>query len=279
MRARGLTCESMSGGRGWAFARALAGVAMTAFALVACIGTTGSERVTFQAFGAGPADVRDHRLEFVNGHGWSITLTRAKLHVGALYLNRSVPVSGGQERACFLPGVYVAQVLEGTDIDALSADLQPFPAPGSGTADRAVTGEVWLTGGRVDEEEDRTTIADVEGTATKDGASMRFEGTITIGSNRLPVQTDPARPGANPLCAARIVTPIPTEIVPTEGGSLILRIDPRGWFANVDLGELPPVTPDSDLHRFADENSDQPSTNLYGGLRAATGVYRFDFAP
>lgn len=242
----------------------------------ACIGTTGSERVSFQAFAASAVDVRDHRLQFVNGRGWNITLTKATLHVGALYLNRSVPVSGGQERACFLPGVYVAQVLEGADIDTLDPALQPFPVGGNGTADRAVTGEVWLTGGRIDEQEDRTTIASVEGTATKDGASMRFEGTITIGSNRLPAQTDPARPGANPLCAARIVTPIPTNIVPQDGGSLVLRIDPRGWFANVDLAELPPVTPDSDLHRFADENTDQPSTNLYGGLRAATGVYSFE---
>jgi hypothetical protein len=245
----------------------------------ACVGTTGSERVSFHAFGAGPEGVQNHALQFVNGHGWTINLTRAKLHVGALYLNRSVPVSGGQERACFLPGVYVAQVLEGADLDALSGDLQPFPTAGNGTADHAVTGEVWLTGGRIDEQEDRTTIADVAGTATKDGTSLRFEGTITIGSNRLPVQTDPARPGANPLCAARIVTPIPTDITPRDGGTLVLRVDPRGWFANVDLGELPPVTPDSDLHRFADENADQASVNLYGGLRAANGVYSFEMRP
>lgn len=243
----------------------------------ACIGTTGSERVTFQAFAAGPADAADHRLQFVNGRGWNITLTRARLHVGALYLNRSVPVSGGQERACFLPGVYVAEVLDGADIDALSPSLQPFPTAGSGTADRAVTGEVWLTGGRIDDAQDRTTIADVEGTASRDGASLRFEGTITIGTNRLPVQTDPARPGANPLCGSRIVTPIPTDITPSQGGALVLRVDPRGWFANVDLSELPPVTPDSDLHRFSDDNTDQPSTNFYLGVRAATGVYSFEF--
>ncbi len=260
---------------------ALSGLCLSAL-LAACVGTTGSDLVTFKAYGAGPSELSPETtktgLTFVNGRGWSITLTRAKLHIGALYLNRSVPVSGGQERECFLPGVYVAQVLGGADIDTLSPSLQPFSEPGNGTADPAVTGEVWLTGDRIDALDDRTTIADVAGTATRDGVSMRFEGTITIGRNRVNVQTDPARPGANPLCAERIVTPIPVSITPTDGGSLIVRADPRGWFANVELGELEPVTPESDLRRFPDESTGQPATNLYRGLRAAVGVYRFEWA-
>lgn len=247
----------------------------------ACIGTTGSELVTFKAFGAGPADLPadtpTRGLSFVNGRGWSITLTRATVHVGAVYLNRSVPVSGGQERACFLPGVYVAQVLSGATVDALSPSLQPFPALGNGTADHAVTGEVWLTGGRIDEQDDRTSIAEVAGTATRGTESMRFEGSVTIGKNRRSGQTDPARPGANPLCASRIVTPIPTSITPTDGGSLVVRVDPRGWFANVELGELVPVTPESDLRRIPDDSDGQPGANLFGGLRASTGVYRFEW--
>lgn len=249
----------------------------------ACIGTTGSDLVSFKAYGAGPADLPNdapvHGLSFVNGRGWSITLTRAKVRLGALYLNRSVPVSGGQERECFLPGVYVAQVLSGITVDALSTTLQPFPELGSGTADHAVTGEVWLTGGRIDEQDDRTTIADVAGTATRGAESMRFEGTVTIGKNRRSPQTDPARPGANPLCASRIVTPIPVSITPTDGGSLVVRVDPRGWFANVELAELTPVSPGSDLRRIPDDSESQPSLNLFNGLRAASGVYRFEWLP
>ena len=142
-------------------ARHACAVATFAAALVAtaCTGTTGSELVSFRAFGSGPADAPAGGLTFVNGEGWSITLTRARVHIGALYLNRSVPISGGQERECFLPGIYVAQVLSGADIDALSPALQPFPEAGSGTADHAATGEVWLTGGPVDAVEDRTVIA------------------------------------------------------------------------------------------------------------------------
>ena len=245
----------------------------------ACIGTTGSDLVTFPAFAAGPADANGQPITFTNGRGWNITLTKATLHVGAVYLNRSVPVSGGQERECFLPGVYVAEVLSGVDVDVLSSRPQRFPGVGNGTEDRAVTGEVWLTGQRIDSLDDRTTIADVVGTATRDGVSMRFEATITIGKNRVAASTDPARPGANPLCAERIVTPIPVNVTPRGSGALLVRIDPRGWFANVELGELEPVSAESDLRRFPDDNSNQPASNLYRGLRSASGVYTFEWMP
>jgi hypothetical protein len=247
--------------------------------LTACIGTTGSDLVTFPAFASGPADANGQPLTFTNGHGWTITLTKAQLHIGAVYMNRSVPVSGGQERACFLPGVYVAQVLRGVDVDALSPARQPFPADGDGTEDPAVTGEVWLTGQRIDALDDRTTIAEIAGSATRDGESMRFEGTVTIGRNRVAASTDPARPGANPLCAERIVTPIPIDVTPRGTGALLVRVDPRGWFANVELEELDRVSPDTDLRRFPDDNSNQPATNLYRGLRSASGVYTFEWLP
>jgi hypothetical protein len=250
---------------------------------LSCIGTTGSELVSFNAFAAGPedapVDASSRGLSFVNGRSWAITLTRARLRIGAVYLNRSVPVSGGQERECFLPGVYVAQVLQGGVFDVLSPALQPFPERGEGTADLAVTGEVWLTGGRIDELDDRSVIADVAGLASRGAESMRFEGTMTLGRNRRPAQTDPARPGSQPLCASRIVTPIPTRITPTEGGSLVVRVDPRTWFANVEFGELEPLTPGSDLRRIPDDSESQPAANFYSGVRAASDGYRFHWSP
>lgn len=258
--------------------RILALVASSLFA-VACIGTTGGDLVTFQAYAAGPESANREPMTFTNGRGWTITLTKAKLHIGAVYLNRSVPVSGGQQRECFLPGVYVGEVLRGLDVDILSATPQPFPEHGSGTEDLAVTGEVWLTGGRVDALDDRTPILEVAGTATRDGESMRFEAAITIERTGYhePSANDPARPGANPLCAERIVTPIPVSIRPRAEGALLVRVDPRGWFSNVEMGELERVSPDSDLRRFPAENAGQPATNLYRGLRSSAGVYTFEW--
>jgi hypothetical protein len=257
----------------------LASAALLLTVLTACIGTTGSELVTFPAFAAGPADANGQPLTFTSGLGWNITLTKAKLHIGALYLNRSVPVSGSQERECFLQGVYVAEVLRGIDIDALSPSLQRFPGLGNGTEDRAITGEVWLTGGRVDALDDDTTIAEVAGTATRGDVSMRFEGTVTIAENRIAKSTDPARPGAQPLCKARIVTPIPVDVTPRGTGALLVRVDPRGWFSNVELAELEPVSPESDLRIFPDDNGNQPASNLYQGLRKGSGVYTFEWMP
>lgn len=258
-------------------ARALSALALLALVAPACVGTTGSDLVTFGAYAAGAVEPEDREVRFTNGLGWQVSLTRAKLRVGALYLNRTVPVSGGQERECFLPGVYVAEVLSGRDIDVLSTRPQPFPAPGTGTADRAVTGEVWLTGGRVDALDDRTAILDAAGTASRGGESFRFEALLTIGRKRVPASTDPARPGANPLCAERIVTPIAVDVTPADGGALLLRIDPRGWFSNVDFSELEPVSAGSDLRRFPDESTGQPATNLYRGVRASAGVYSFQW--
>jgi hypothetical protein len=111
--------------------------------VAACIGTTGSDLLGFAAYGAGAEGAA---TAFTTGQGWTVTLTRARLHVGAMYLNRSVPVSGGQERACFLPGIYVAQVLGGMDLDLLSPTPQrrlpactcaPSPARASAASARA----------------------------------------------------------------------------------------------------------------------------------------------
>jgi len=40
---------------------------------------------------------------------------------------------------------------------------------------------------------------------------------------------------------------------------------------------LEPVSPTSDLRRIPDDSSSQPATNLYSGLRASAGVYRFEW--
>lgn len=244
-------------------------------AIAACNGTTGSTLVSFTAAAAGPADATP-QMTFTSGRGFAVTLTKAKLHVGALYLNQSQPVSGAQETSCVLPGTYVAEVTRGMDVDLLSPAPQVFPARGDGTTLPAVVGEVWLTNGDVNEVESAQPVLEVEGTVVVEGAALPFSGKLTIGSNRVQPSNDPSLPGAHPICKQRIVSPIPVGITPSTGGSLLLRVDPRAFFATVDFAELHRFSVDPPLYGFVDAPADQPSINLYDSLRSGA-AYSFEW--
>ena len=69
----------------------------------------------------------DGTLSFTNGLDYAVTLTRARLHVGAIYLNQSVPSSGSQETSCVLPDIYVAQVIGPLEVNALLERLATLP--------------------------------------------------------------------------------------------------------------------------------------------------------
>jgi hypothetical protein len=238
--------------------------------LVACVDTTGGDLVTFPAVAAGPSDaVEGQPLDFVNDRGWHVSLTTASLHVGAVYLNQSTPVSGAQNTSCILPGTYVAQVTTGIDVDLLSPAQQSFPRPGSGVAIPALAGQLWLTGGDIDTVADATPILHVSGTADQNSAVLAFEGTLTIGANRVAQGAS----GGNPICKQRIVSPIPTAVEPRAGGRLLLQIDPRLLFVNVDF-----TAPASGMYVIPDDSSDQPSRNLYQNLHSSA-PYRFEWAP
>src|SRR6185369_3160509 len=101
--------------------------------------------------------------------------------IGAVYLNHALPVSGAEATSCILPGVYVAEVTEGIEVDALSPDPQPFPAAGEGIAGRALAAEVWLGGSDPNVEADPTVVLDAAGAAGKGGVSYPFEAALTIG--------------------------------------------------------------------------------------------------
>jgi hypothetical protein len=244
----------------------------------ACGDTTGGARVTFAAAAAGPAEATGGPLDFTNDLGYSVTLTRARLHVGAMYLNQTVPTSGSQETGCILPGIYVAQVPSSVDVDALSPTLQPFPSPGEGITSPALAGELWLTGGDINTVDDPTVILDAAGTAAMSGTSYPFEAQITIGRNRLIPSTDPAYPGANPICKQRIVSLIPVDLTPQDTGTLVLRVDPRGWFRSIDFSSLPKPSGTPPVYRFTNTNNNPADISLFAnGLRSRTGVYEFSW--
>lgn len=237
--------------RTWFFALVLATAS-------GCVGQTGGQSVDFQVAAAGPADaVAGQPLAFTNGAGWDVVLTQAKLHIGAVYLDESRPISGGQATGCYLTGTYVAQETSGLDVDLLNPGLQPFPAKAHGiTEPAALIGQVWLTGGDMNASTDPTPILVVAGAATQTGVtagtSYPFTGTVTISSNRQTASSSGAA-GGDPICKARIVTPIDAVPIQTSGG-LLLRIDPRRYFAGVDFRRLP-VDPTTGGYAFSDDPS------------------------
>jgi hypothetical protein len=246
-------------------------------ALTGCVGTTGGDEFAFEAYARGPKDV-SVPYTFENGKGYTVALTRAHVLVGAAYLNRSMPTSVSSSTTCALPGAYVAEVTTPLEVDALSAELQPFPASGAATSDHARTGEVWLTGGDVNDPFDTTVILDVAGTTEVAGETRAFEGKLTIGENRLE-PTPPAEPGLKPICKERIVSPVPVDLVPERGEHLTLAVEPAKMFANVDFSLLA-ADADGTLMFDDDPSTATPaSTNLYIGLRASSGVYSFAFEP
>jgi hypothetical protein len=253
-------------------------------ALPACLGTSGNAIVHFNAAAAGPNDaVAGSGLDFTSALGWHVVLTKATLHVGAMYLVQTLPSSGGGPSACVLEGTYVAEVTTdpgaraGIDVDLLSPTPQPFPNAGQGVDLGAKAGQVWLTGAPIDRESDPTNILQIEGTADRAGKSFPFKGQITISQNRVVKPTDSTKPGSEPICRQRIVSPILVDIVPHSGGTLLLRVDPRQLFVDVDFSALTAISTSPPLYAFSDDSSDAQSATLYSALHNAGALYQFSW--
>jgi hypothetical protein len=264
-----------------------------------CNGTTGGALTSFAAFVAGPAGVvAGAPLTFTTAGGYDLTLTEARFHLAAIYLNKSVPSSGSSAQECILPGVYVDQVFGacagsgacGLDVDLLSPNPVPFPTAGTGTLDPAFTAEVWLSGGDINTTEDETPILQVAGSATKDGLSWPFSGQVHIGANHTMPPPNVATPGTYPICRSRIVREVigdvKTEVGVTvpDGGTLTLRVEPAHLFDEVQFGALAPGGSPTTVV-IPDDNS-LVGEQLFDGLTSSAGppeagvadvrVYQFD---
>ncbi|HEY3668514.1 MAG TPA: hypothetical protein VGL19_21085 [Polyangiaceae bacterium] len=252
---------------------------------LACGSSTGSGVADFQAAASGPEGaIAGQTLSFDTSEGWHVELGTAKMHIGAIYLSGDSPSSPSPAAAvsdCILPGDYVAEVVEGRDIDLLSSKPQLFPVLGHGTVGAALSAQVWLTGGDVNDPDDPaqpTVVLQLKGQATHALVQRRFQAALTIANNRVDSQS--AIAGSDPLCSERIVSPIPTSLQIETSGSLLLRIDPRRLFNHVDFGALVNQNEDGS-YAFTDsrEATDPPSVALYGNLKATGPLYRFSWVP
>ena len=254
-----------------------------AVAAAGCVGTTGGELVDFPAAAAGPEDaIAGQPLSFETSRGWRVQLTTASMHIGALYLSNNLESSGSQLKSCILPTTsYVAQVIEGRDIDLLTSQAQPFPVLGHGTTSQASAAQVWLTGGDVDDANDPptpTVVLHLVGSARNASITRNFEAKLTIASNRLTQGS--SLPGADPICLERIVSPIPTTVMIQDHGALLLRVDPRLLFTNLDFSTLS-TQADDGTFEFTDalDAPDQASVNLFNNLVQAGPLYAFSWVP
>jgi hypothetical protein len=245
--------------------------------VTACAGTTGGRVVDFEAVASGPSDaVAGQALAFEASGGWLVTLSEASLHVGALYLAEAMPVSDAPAASCVLPGDYLAQVVEGRDIDLLSNEPQAFPSLGRGSTFEARAGQVWLTSDDVNlasTPTPATVILHLLGSARRATEVRPFRANLTIAGNR--VNSEGGAAGNWPICEERIVSPIPTQLRVASSGALWLRVDPRLLFTNVDFGAL---QAEGTVFVFKDDSSDQPSAKLYANLRQAGPLYDFSWA-
>lgn len=252
------------------------GLLLIGLAAASCAGSTGGDTLDIPVAAAGPATaVAGQPLVCAADPAWTVTVSAASLHIGAVYLDQSQPVSGAQSTGCILTGTYVAQELSPLDVDVLSPALQAFPALAHAvTTPPALIGEVWLTRGPIDAVPSSVPILPiltVAGTATQTatGAVFPFTGSVTIEDN---YQDSGATAGGNPICKKRIVTPIPAAVALAASGGLLLRIDPCRFFTAIDFSALPPGdTPGT--YRFSDDPAAlhyaPTAFNLYANLHSS----------
>ncbi len=242
-----------------------------------CSGSTGSQVFSFHAAARGTDGAKGGAYVFSTPSGWSVSLTRATLRVGPVYVNHAVPISQGRATGGYSSGRTIAQVLAQVTVDALSPSPVPFASDGEGVADLAQTGEVWLL---PDGGDDSTTILDVAGTATRAGVVVPFAGTLAIDASWL-APASAATPGESPLLAIRQVTDIPATFTTQPGGTLVLRVEPARWFDAVsDFASLSANgAGDGGAFRLGASGlaSDATTVAIFRGLHAHQGVYRLEW--
>lgn len=259
---------------------------MAAVACLSCADGTGNRLVSFQAQASAAPDlgvVAGQPLRFSTSRGFDVTLTTARVYVGALYFSTVAPMtaSGTQEAPCVVPGITTGEVRGGQEFDALDPTPQPFPVAGVGSDLPTRSAALWLTAGDVNADDESTVVLRVEGEASRGGVTWPFEGSLRIGANRITPPRNPALPSSNPICEQRIVAPVAFDTTLTEGGTVWLQFDPRAFFTSVNFATLEQVSMTPPRFRFRDDTatSEQADTSLFNALRATAGPYRFELLP
>lgn len=279
----------------WAIVATLATTALAPLASAGCAGGTGSKRFSFEARAGGVEREGGGPFTFTNQTGWTITLTKANVTIGPVYLNVVPPLRDDTQSFLDLfiktawahgeghlsEGRVVGEVLGQLRFDALSPELVPFPVLGSLTQEEVRTAEVWFypePGVAAEKTKIDTVAFDVAGEATKGGATIRFRGALKLDDAWQPDVPAGAR-ATTPITDLRKVRGIPATFFPSEGGHLELRFDVTRLFRGADFSNLTANPSDKDgaktlvQAKTGEVTTDQVMTNLYQGLRSSSGTY------
>jgi hypothetical protein len=240
--------------------RRLAPLLAIGLVVASCNGSTGNQLISFSAYAQGAPGLSQ---PFTTS-GYSIQLTEAKMHIGAVYVDEAPLGNQAGGPVCIAPDIFAAQVPGPIDVDLLTGQSQQFSVFGQGTLDTGSSWQLWLTDGDINEV-NHAHIVDLQGVATRlsDGTAVSFASVVTINDNRLVTTVDPSQPGANPICKRRIVLIGGIDTTFFDGGTLTVTVDPRQWFNRpLDFASLPAVDSDSCLTGDTDVPID-PSTD-YG---------------
>lgn len=257
-----------------------------------CAGGTGGKRFDFDARIGGIASADPSAFTFTNQNDWVITLTRAEVTLGPIYLNvvtplvdrplglldRLVPSAWARGEAHLDPGRIVGEVLAQASFNALSAELVSFPLRGALTEEQVHTAEVWFypqAGVSADVKKIDTPALEVAGTATRGDSTVAFRGTLILNDAWLTDQPS-GQQGSQPITEIRKLRGIPASFFPTQGGSLELRFDVTRLFRGANFSNLTQNPSDPDGTKLLVQSkagpvtTDQVMTNLYQGLRDAS---------
>ncbi len=256
--------------------RALAGLALVGLAAVipsACSDTAGrpiAVPVSLQGVGepgASPAT-------FTNGRGWQVTLTQAHALLGPFYFDevaqdafawwtRWLPIGVAHAHVLASQGTTIGELLAQYPVDLLAPTVALGEASGQlGTCRRFEVhlrppGAVRLADGA-----DLTPLRGhslyAEGTATKDGVTVRFAGGLDLPSDDRALQ------------AVTDIRVADVRFDDARPGGPQVRVRVSDWFWQADFSTLPPADADG----VASIPADSPVAQ--GWLRAATHRDTYD---
>jgi hypothetical protein len=241
-----------------------------------CGGTTGDELIHFSAYASGVKAASAPFSTYLEGGSaqpaFSVQLTTAKMHVGALYFDESPPSTGFDTPECITPDVYAAQIPGPVDIDLLSTQPHEFSVFGNGSADVAESWDIWLTDGTqegqiddIDAPINQIPSVELTGVATRLSDQAKFPFGAIVGINQTAsgagarlVEPSPGLPGQYPICKQRILQLGGLSLGFYQGGTLNMTVDPTAWLkaADIDFSNLDPTTGTSNAECYLDSDSD-----------------------